>query len=276
MALTEFQRTLCRLIAQNRLDQGESYVAGGAALNALIDERRVSRDIDLFHDTREALLATWDADRSLLAGEGFEVEVLRERPTFVEALVRRREDSVLMQWACDSAYRFFPLVRHPEFGLVLHPFDLATNKVLALVGRLEVRDWVDVIACHEKIQPLGYLAWAACGKDPGFSPQSILAEARRSSRYSDAEVAELAFEGPRPDAAALNAAWRQMLNEAEEIVDALPPEQAGKCVLAAAGDFFRGPAAELKAELAAGRVRFHEGAIRGAYPQIVRPEKGPR
>jgi hypothetical protein len=28
-------------------------------------------------------------------------------------------------------------VRHDELGLTLHPFDLATNKLLALVGRGE-------------------------------------------------------------------------------------------------------------------------------------------
>jgi hypothetical protein len=32
------------------------------------------------------------------------------------------------------------LVEHPDFGLTLNPFDLATNKLLVLVGRLEVRD----------------------------------------------------------------------------------------------------------------------------------------
>jgi hypothetical protein len=31
---------------------------------------------------------------------------------------------------------------------------------------LEVRDWIDVIESHDRIQPLGFLAWAACGKDP--------------------------------------------------------------------------------------------------------------
>lgn len=36
-------------------------------------------------------------------------------------------------------------MEHEDLGLTLHPFDLATNKVLALVGRLEVRDWVDVL-----------------------------------------------------------------------------------------------------------------------------------
>jgi hypothetical protein len=36
MALTDLQRRLCRLIADNRTAAGESYVAGGAELNELI------------------------------------------------------------------------------------------------------------------------------------------------------------------------------------------------------------------------------------------------
>src|SRR5207244_2104533 len=164
--------------ARNRIEHGESYVAGGAALNTVLGAPRTSRDIDLFHDTEEALLATFDADRSLLASAGYSVVVERERPSFVEALVTRTGGSVLVQWVRDSAFRFFPLVSHEELGLTLHPFDLATNKMLALVGRLEVRDWVDLIGCHEGIQRLGYLAWGACGKDPGFSPRSIVERGR--------------------------------------------------------------------------------------------------
>lgn len=45
MALTDFQRRLCRLLADNRIGAGESYVAGGAALNELIAGPRISRDI---------------------------------------------------------------------------------------------------------------------------------------------------------------------------------------------------------------------------------------
>ncbi len=128
---------------------------------------------------------------------------MRERPGFVEAIISRGEARVTMQWTRDSAYRFFPLVEHDVFGLALYPFDLATNKVLALVGRAEVRDWVDVLACHEHLQPLGYLAWAACGKDPGFTPQGILSEAARASRYTDEELSSLAFDGDVPSAADL-------------------------------------------------------------------------
>lgn len=54
MPLTELQRTVCRLIAANRIASGESYVAGGVALNELIGAARLSRDIDLFHDTDAA------------------------------------------------------------------------------------------------------------------------------------------------------------------------------------------------------------------------------
>jgi hypothetical protein len=151
MALTDLQRRLCRLIAQNRTATGESYAAGGAALNTLIAAGRVSRDIDLFHDTDEAVAVSWDMDRRLFQQHGFDVHVVRERPSFVEAEVRVGQEFVRVEWARDSAYRFFPSVQHDEFGLVLHPFDLAANKVLALIGRLEVRDWVDVIHCAERL-----------------------------------------------------------------------------------------------------------------------------
>ena len=145
MALTAFQRSICRLIAESRLASGESCIGGEAALNELLTAPRVSRDIDLFHDSDTALDASYQSDKQLLEHEGYSVTPVRERPAFVEAEVRRNDDVVLLQWVRDSTYRFFPLVEHPDFGLTLHPFDLATNKVLALVGRLEVRDWVDVI-----------------------------------------------------------------------------------------------------------------------------------
>lgn len=269
MALTEFQRTVCRVIARNRQDAGESYVAGGVALNLATGASRLSHDIDLFHDTEEALEVTWDSDRVLLESQGFTVDTIRERPYFVEAQVLRDDDSVLMQWARDSAYRFFPLVKDDDLGLVLHPFDLATNKVLALVGRLEVRDWVDTISCHKTIQPLGYLAWAACGKDPGFSPALILEQAGRTCRYSKDELASLAFDGAPPDAAELSRAWHAMLADAEEIVALLPADEVGKCVVDSRGALVDKGHGDVAAALERGELRFHSGSIRGALPQPV-------
>jgi len=270
MALTDYQRIVCRLLADHRIASGESYVAGGVALNEVMAGGRVSRDIDLFHDTDEALEVSWQTDRSLLEAQGFTVRVIRERPSFIEAEVEREGERVLMEWARDSAFRFFPLVRHPDLGLTLHPFDLATNKVLALVGRLEVRDWVDLILACERIQPLGYLAWAACGKDPGFSPLSIIQEAGRSARYSATEVRALAFAGEPPDPADLSRRWHAVLGAARETIETLPPAELGCCVLEDSGRLFAGGPDELRVALARAQLVFHAGSIRGALPRLKR------
>jgi hypothetical protein len=276
MALTPLQRRICRVLAELRKRHGESYVAGGVALNELLGGTRRSRDLDLFHDTEEALAATWPRDRDALTAAGFTVRALRVMPSFVEAHVGDASERELLQWAQDSAYRFFPLVEDETFGLTLHPFDLATNKVLALVGRRTIRDWVDAIRCHEAVQPLGYLAWAASGKDPGLSPPAIVEEAART-RYAQAEIDRLDFDGPTPRAADLSARWHAAVGEAREIVRALPAEHVGTCVLDDRGGLEKAPPGELPSELSGARVAFHEGRIRGAFPELrSERERGPR
>lgn len=269
MALTEFQRTVCRLLAERRRQTGDSYVAGGAALNLVLGAPRLSRDIDLFHDTLAALRSSWLADRETLLAKGFQVDVVRDAPAFVEVIARRANEQVLIQWVRESAFRFFPLLADETLGLVLHPFDLVTNKVLAMAGRLEPRDWIDLMAGCRSVQPLGYLVWAACGKDPGFNPVSLLQEIKRSSRYSQPELDTLDFAGPRPDARVLGAEWHRWLHEAQAIVDRLPEESQGTAVCRQDGTLLAAPAADLDALLARGEVAFHQGSIRGAWPTIA-------
>lgn len=267
MALTPLQRRICLLLAEQRKRSGESYVAGGAALNELLGGARMSRDVDLFHDTEEALAATWAQDRLTLQQAGLRVVPSREGPSFVQAQVGDGAETEVLQWVQDSAYRFFPLVESELFGLTLHPFDHATNKVLALAGRRKVRDWVDTIQCHDSLQPLGYLAWAASGKDPGLSPLFIIEQAART-RYVQGELDQLQFDGPTPRAAELSVRWHQAIDEARALIKLLPPEEAGRCVLDADGRLERAAPEALGAELVAGRVAFHPGQIRGAFPEL--------
>lgn len=268
MALTAFQRDVCRLLAAARRATGESYVAGGVALSVALETTRLSRDLDIFHDTTEAVARSWDRDRATLEASGYALRTLRERPGYVEAMVSLHGHDLIMEWARDSAYRFFPLVEDDDLGLTLHPFDLATNKVLALVGRVEARDWIDVIACHERLQPLGYLAWAACGKDPGFTPSGILEQARRSSRYTDDEVSSLSFDGPVPRAADLSRRWHEALEIADLIIARLPATHVGHAVLTANGRLLTDGPSDLERVLAEDGVRFHNGRIGGAWPQL--------
>ena len=132
------------------------------------------------HGTRAAGLRAGIVVYGLLQRAGYTLSTLRELLGFVAAVVAKSGDQIRMEWVRDSAFRFFPFMEHEQLGLTLHPFDLATNKLLAMVGRLEVRDWVDAINADRRLQPLGYLLWAACGKDPGYSPGSLLAHARRT------------------------------------------------------------------------------------------------
>ena len=156
----------------------------------------------------------------------------------------------------------------PQLGLTLHPLDLATNKALALVGRLEPLDWVDMPECHSRLQPLGFLLWAACGKDPGYTPDFLITLATRQ-RYAQAELDLLAFDGPAPDAAALSLRWKCAISEARELIAALPPEKVGCCVLAPSGTPFLGSMDELRTALAQNSLLFHPGQIGGVWPSIL-------
>ncbi len=270
MALTAFQSRVVRLLAAHRTRSGESYVAGGVALNQALGTPRISRDVDLFHDSATALRHSCDEDCRLLREAGMAVNTVRDTAHFVEAVVAAGPDHVLLQWARDSAYRFFPLIEDELLGLTLHPLDLATNKALALAGRLEPRDWVDMISCHQRLQPLGYLAWAACGKDPGYNPDLILAAAARA-HYAQAELNDLDFAGGPPAAAALSQVWKQAVAAAQAICAALPAETVGCCVLGPDGLPYRGAADQVATDLQAQAVRFHEGHIGGVWPSLGSP-----
>jgi hypothetical protein len=118
-------------------------------------------------------------------------------------------------------------------------------------------------------QPLGLLAWAACGKDPGFSPASILEEARRTARYSDVEIQALDFGGQVPDMRELAHTWKAQLESARLILEILPAEEAGRAVLDSTGRLFRGGPDDLRHALVSNQLIFHPGSIRGAFPCVA-------
>ena len=95
-----------------------------------------------------------------------------------------------IDWAVDSAFRFFPIERDTVLGWRLHLFDMATNKALALAARSVTRDYVDIVELG-RIYPLAAIVWAACGKDPGYGPLALLAMMRRFARINPAKLQEI-------------------------------------------------------------------------------------
>jgi len=147
-------------------------------------------------------------------------------PGIVRAVVHRGEEATRVDWAHDSAWRFMPLVREELGGLLLHPVDLAINKVLALAGRDEPRDFVDILFVHHRVLPLGALCWAAAGKDPGFTPRSLLELLKRRGRYRPEDFSRLHLAEPF-DLARGKDTWLGALADAEAFVRGRPPEESG-------------------------------------------------
>lgn len=224
MPLTPFQARLGRLLAVNRSE--DSYLAGAAAILAAPATHRFSHDLDYFHDSAARVASAFAADRLTLEADGYEVTVEISQPGYVRAIVRRGEETTKIEWAQDSTWRFMPVMRSEEFGYQLHPIDLATNKVLALAGRDEPRDLLDTIHLHENVLPLGALAWAAVGKDPGYAPLSLLEMLRRRGKVRPEELARLDLAVPI-DLVRIKTAWHAALQEAEEFVRSRPPAEAG-------------------------------------------------
>lgn len=133
-------------------------------------------------------------------------------------------------------------MRDSEVGYVLHPLDLAINKVLALAGRDEPRDFLDVIFVHENYLPLGGLCWAAVGKDPGYGPSMLVEMLARKGRYQRDDFAPLQLTSP-VDLPALKQTWLAAVESARDIVRALPPEDAGCLYLNPATGKFQVPTA---------------------------------
>src|SRR5688500_15187097 len=98
---------------------------------------RYSEDLDFFHDSEKRVSDAFARDRDTLATSGYALEVELTLPGFVRGVVSRGDQPTRVDWAHDSAWRFMPLVREDLGGLLLHPIDLAVNKVLALGGRDE-------------------------------------------------------------------------------------------------------------------------------------------
>lgn len=264
MPLTPFQRALLATLAAEPTE--DRYLAGGAALHFAPNSTRYSDDLDFFHDSETRVADAFAADRERLRRAGYTVEVDLSLPGFLRAVVSRGADATRVDWARDSAWRFMPLVRDPLGGLLLHPVDLAVNKVLAVAGRDEPRDFVDILFVHRRVLPLAALCWAAVGKDPGFTPLSLLELLKRRGRYRPEDFARLNLTEPF-DLVAAKQTWLEALAEAESFARARPPDEIGCLYYATTKDAFVMPSAH--ASLGDQGIVLHFGAPYGVLPRIT-------
>jgi hypothetical protein len=262
MPLGDFEREVLRLLAANR--HPDSFVGGATVLHQSSESPRTSRDVDVFHDTAESLAASAPRDIAALRATGYEVVPGRQDATFQRALIRRGGQETKIEWVQDSPFRFFPVEPDPELGWRLNFWDAATNKILALVGRQEVRDYLDALYLHQRHLHLGALAWAAAAKDPGLTPELIADWARRGNRFRPEDFRDVRLSQPF-DLVAGKRQWLTAWAEADALFEKLPPAEMGcfyldrrgraVCPDPASADF---PA-----------LTRHFGSVKGAWPRLA-------
>jgi len=226
MPLTALQKDVLAVLASNRSE--ESHFAGGIVINAADNSARYSHDFDIFHELAEEVTRASTKDVESLRSAGFPVETVsrvgewEKETTFRKARVRRGNENVEIDWAADSAFRFFPIERDPQLGWRLHLFDIATNKALALAARTETRDYIDIVEL-KKIYPLPAICWAACGKDPGYTPLYLLKMMKRFARIDPAELDKIKAQAINP--VGLKMAWMEMSDDAEAKINRIATER---------------------------------------------------
>jgi hypothetical protein len=262
MPLTLFQKEILKLIAVNR--SPESHIAGGIGLNKSDNSPRFSADIDVFHDLKDAVALSALSDEKTLITNGYSVNWVLQQPMFYRALVTKGEQSIKLEWVFDSAFRFFPVSKDEELGYVLHKFDLATNKVLALANRSEIRDVIDIVELHQKWLPLTAYVWAGCGKDPGFTPQMILDAIRRNAKFSPQSLS-LEQLSAEVDIHRLKRDLLGAIDQASSQIEILPVEQVGCVYLNELSE----PAFEIPDDVQFKSLTPHFGSIGGAWPEVI-------
>ncbi len=263
MPLTPLQHRILATISSRR--SPDSYVAGETVLQRR--GIRLSKDIDIFHD-HEKVEAIARGDAAALEEAHLTVRWEIEGGTFFRGTVGDGEFETRVEWVSDSDFRFFPTISDPEFGYVLHPIDLATNKIAAAASRFVPRDAIDLIWIDRNIQPLGAIAWAAVEKDPGWMPEGLLQEVKAKARYQDYHLREVDLLEPM-SAADLNRTLRDITSRAERLVASLPKNLEFGALLRADGSLAQ-PDPDDPASLEG--LVVHHGSRKGCWPSS--PEIG--
>lgn len=161
--LSPLQEQVARIVAG--LEEAEGFaLAGGAALIARGEVHRQTRDLDFFGPTTDAVDRLVPALDRALRDAGLVVHHVQENPGFARLIVESGDDRTELDLGADA--RLFP-VEPGEPAPMLSGEELAVDKVLALFGRAEARDFVDLMAVEPRYG-LDRLCDLAVEKDRGF------------------------------------------------------------------------------------------------------------
>jgi hypothetical protein len=181
--LTDFQKAFLRLFA-GLPDQERFYLTGGTALAEYYLGHRLSYDLDLFTGEADLIVPFSYRVEQATQAAGLQVSVVRRFASFVEFQVSQGENTLKIDLALDSPFRFAPL-EPSDTGVWVNDFqDIQTDKTLAFFGRAEPRDAIDLFFLLQmtKFEDLAELAHQ---KDTGFDLYWFAVALNRIAKFPD-------------------------------------------------------------------------------------------
>jgi Nucleotidyl transferase AbiEii toxin, Type IV TA system len=189
--VTDFFTDVARVALRVATKHG--FVLGGGVawlVNGLV--RRPTEDVDLFTDAEDGVAAAAEEVSAALIAAGY--SVARENPDEMFAGM----DDDLREFLVSDGGRALRLTlcrldrtRAPvvmDVGPVMHLDDLVATKVAALVGRREVRDYIDVAAALSRY-PLARVLELAVAADPAIEPADLADAGRYLDQLEDSRFA---------------------------------------------------------------------------------------
>ena len=150
-----------------RLDEAESFVlAGGAALIAHGIVDRPTRDLDFFSTEPANVDLLLPALEKALRNGALAVTREQVAPGFARLIITDDESSEQTRVDLAADARLLP-PEGTQYGQLLSARELAVDKILAIFGRAEARDFID-LAALEPHHDLLDLCQLAREKDLGF------------------------------------------------------------------------------------------------------------
>ena len=182
--LSALQRTV--LAALGRLDASASFaLAGGAALIVHGIVNRTTKDLDLFTEESRHVAALHEALTSELVQRGLHVTIISASTTFVRLEVHEPGSDERIEVDLGVDVRMAAPVT-TDVGPVLSIDELAADKMLALFGRAELRDFLDVADLLRRL-PKERLVELAIAKDAGFALARFAESLAALHRFTDAD-----------------------------------------------------------------------------------------
>ncbi len=161
-------------------EASDFVLAGGAALIAHGEINRRTRDLDFFTVDPPRVDQLVPVFEAAVRSAGLAVVEVQVVAGFARLVVADGAERTGVDIAADA--RLLPAERS-ELGLVLSVEELAVDKVLAIFGRAEARDFIDLAVLEPRFG-LEHLFETAATKDAGFRPSVFIEMLGRIGRLT--------------------------------------------------------------------------------------------